>query len=850
MKRILIFLLFSLLLIAQAQAAKVQLVLDGTVIATFPLPSGYDCDNFRQAPGYGDFLEDNGCYNNDGGHRIWCLDGLVTAGGGVGSTVPNDAILLPPQKATLCNCINVEGKSFQVDCPSGNCEACCKEQGGTMVVITPLSEGDCITVKGERRQSPIIRNITFNANVATIDAVGNYQNMAIEYSIDGVNWQNGNAFRLSRTAMNGFVVHVRYVDGQCEVTQEYKPVRVGTTTAPTIGNTLPTFAIIFSTGRYSLVKSNPDDLLKTLTEYNEKKATDAEFVAFAVEMQGYTIDYDNPLGADAINVLAKPQTNSRGNPYTLSAGVLDGLGDISERGGSIACNCKADNTGAVFTVFCKAGTPNCDVCCKRYKSSEVIDRAIKDIKGKWYERPRPSSDAQTSIALNLDTWLDDSPYVLVSNNPDFIERFGADKKLGSQQATTPCDNKPAIVAMAKSSGPTRRVRGFNDPPNTTAPTVYSTNGKPTNLLNLDGIPVKGDPCDFNFAVFAEKAKNDEGKDAIFYEFFALDKAGNIVWESIKEVEIGSVGKTKSQSGIVVAVNGDKMEFTFDAPTMSLSIAGTKWNGNSWSSTPPAEGTTIFYPDENIEKAWNNGGTLVGYAGTASQTVAMVEKGDILSAKKNDPGKGIRIDTAIVIRWPDDFEKAGTKPNISGSMLILNEKGEWKTASVTSVETFEIITEELVRTTRKALIIIPQIQTATTLTTVSFTKKGETEPTYKMQIVLPAGVDLNEMFKKSDQAEDYTIRIEGTRTVEAAKETLGKKNELPFAFPFFDAEGELLCWATKDGVVLTFARVPPSVKGVVISKNLFSSTYKSLSEELPKFRQLAAEVKTLGDLVSY
>jgi hypothetical protein len=228
MKQIIIFLLFSLSLIAQANAAKIHLILGGTVVATFSLPSGYDCDNFRTAPGYGDFLENNGCYNNDSGHTIWCIDGRVTLGGDIGSLVPSNAVLLPIQKTTPCNCVTSKGKTFEVDCPGGDCEECCKKQGGTLTATPTAGEGDCITIKGERRQSPTVNSVNLSSSKVVINATSNVPNMGLEYSLDGVNWQNNNMFTANGRAgafpIQNMTVYVRYIDGQCQVSYYHQGV--------------------------------------------------------------------------------------------------------------------------------------------------------------------------------------------------------------------------------------------------------------------------------------------------------------------------------------------------------------------------------------------------------------------------------------------------------------------------------------------------------------------------------------------------------------------------------------------------------------------------------------------------
>lgn len=129
-------------------------------------------------------------------------------------------------KSTICNCINAEGKPYQVDCPSANCVECCKAQGGGTPAPTPENppntEGSkkCVTAKGETRLEPVIQNVQASMLQIVVTATSNFASQTLQYSLNNQTWQPSNVFTTTNNnpfPIQNMTVYARYADGSCPV---------------------------------------------------------------------------------------------------------------------------------------------------------------------------------------------------------------------------------------------------------------------------------------------------------------------------------------------------------------------------------------------------------------------------------------------------------------------------------------------------------------------------------------------------------------------------------------------------------------------------------------------------------
>ncbi len=129
-------------------------------------------------------------------------------------------------KSNICNCVNAEGKPYQVDCPSANCVDCCKAQGGGTPAPTPENppntEGakKCVTAKGETRLEPVIQNVQASMLQIVVTATSNFASQTLQYSLNNQTWQPSNTFTTTSNnpyPIQNMTVYARYADGSCPV---------------------------------------------------------------------------------------------------------------------------------------------------------------------------------------------------------------------------------------------------------------------------------------------------------------------------------------------------------------------------------------------------------------------------------------------------------------------------------------------------------------------------------------------------------------------------------------------------------------------------------------------------------
>ena len=263
--------------------------------------------------------------------------------------------------------------------------------------------------------------------------------------------------------------------------------------------------------------------------------------------------------------------------------------------------------------------------------------------------------------------------------------------------------------------------------------------------------------------------------------------------------------------------------------------------NSYRKSPP-DGSTIFYPDGTIDylrKA--NSGTTVRFAHDTKEFKdkgISFKYGDILiDDVPIDPFR-IQIDTAIVIKWPADFQKiSANQAKFSALATFISAKGKIYHIDLDSDKDgffdAEVAAGKLPAGT--LLLYAPEfrkVRREASFGTYAITKKGETTPIYTMQLLLPEGIDAQELFKKSEQAANYMMQEISSTPLGMDTKINTSKNDPPLAFPIFDANGDLLYWATEDGIVLTFA----TNAGAAYRIDTFMPTYDLRSNELPKLKQ--------------
>jgi hypothetical protein len=207
--------------------------------------------------------------------------------------------------------------------------------------------------------------------------------------------------------------------------------------------------------------------------------------------------------------------------------------------------------------------------------------------------------------------------------------------------------------------------------------------------------------------------------------------------------------------------------------------------------------------------------------------------------------GVPIDTIQVIKWPEDFKKAAYKEaSFEAMATFVAADGKFYFIDLDSDGDGFFDVDELASKIPAGTMLLKRGAKSRTAIngnfhTVSFTKNGDTLPTYTMQIALPNGRNLEKLFEMSDQAQNYKMReIISLHIGQAGRQTTSNEKDIPIALPYFDTNGNLLFWATKEAITLTYEK--NALNNSSIAKNnkydmdTFKSFYKTLINDYPTF----------------
>jgi hypothetical protein len=207
--------------------------------------------------------------------------------------------------------------------------------------------------------------------------------------------------------------------------------------------------------------------------------------------------------------------------------------------------------------------------------------------------------------------------------------------------------------------------------------------------------------------------------------------------------------------------------------------------------------------------------------------------------------GVAIDTIQVIKWPEDFKKAAyQEASFEAMATFVAADGKFYFIDLDSDGDGFFDVDELASKIPAGTMLLKRGAKSKTANksnfhTVSFTKNGNTLPTYTMQIALPNGSNMDKLFEMSDQAQNYKMReIISLHIGQAGRQNTNNEKDIPIALPYFDTNGNLLFWATKDAITLTYEK--NAVNSSSIAKNnkydmdTFKAFYKTLINDNPTF----------------
>jgi hypothetical protein len=219
---------------------------------------------------------------------------------------------------------------------------------------------------------------------------------------------------------------------------------------------------------------------------------------------------------------------------------------------------------------------------------------------------------------------------------------------------------------------------------------------------------------------------------------------------------------------------------------------------------------------------------------------------INDAKNMDKSNlGVLIDTIQVIKWPEDFKKAAYKEaSFEAMATFVAADGKFYFIDLDSDgDGFFDIDELASKIPAGTMLLKRGAKSRTAINgnfhTVSFTKNGDTLPTYTMQIALPNGSSMDKLFETSDQAQNYKMReIISLHIGQAGRQTTNNEKDIPIALPYFDTNGNLLFWATKDAITLTYEKNTVNISSIaknnMYDMDTFKSFYKTLINDNPTF----------------
>jgi hypothetical protein len=207
--------------------------------------------------------------------------------------------------------------------------------------------------------------------------------------------------------------------------------------------------------------------------------------------------------------------------------------------------------------------------------------------------------------------------------------------------------------------------------------------------------------------------------------------------------------------------------------------------------------------------------------------------------------GVAKDTIQVIKWPEDFKKAVYKESSYEAMAtFVSADGKFYFIDLDSDGDGFFDVDELASKIPAGTMLLKRGAKTKTANksnfhTVSFTKNGDTLPTYTMQIALPNGSSMDKLFEMSDQAQIYKMReIISLHIGQAGRQTTNNEKDIPIALPYFDTNGNLLFWATKDAITLTYEKNAVNISSIAKNNkydmDTFKSFYKTLINDNPTF----------------